>query len=120
MTDVFCEQKYSGNRLVTLFDASSLADVEMQAIAGETNFAETTFVLSDQPADGGYDVRIFTPRQELQFAGHPTLGTAYLVQRHLIGRPVAQIRLDLGIGQIPVTVADDGTLWMEQLRSARA
>ena len=68
------------------------------------NFSETTFILSDQKRNGGYDVRIFTPKEELPFAGHPTLGTAYVIQHEIIREPVETIILNLKIGQIPVTL----------------
>ncbi|NNG00824.1 MAG: PhzF family phenazine biosynthesis protein [Desulfobacteraceae bacterium] len=118
--DVFAEKKYAGNQLAVFSDASTLSTEEMQAIAGETNFSETTFILSRTPRDGGYDVRIFTPRHEVPFAGHPTLGTAYILQQEIIGSPVEQVILNLKIGKIPVDITyQDGipdTLWMKQIQ----
>ncbi|MCC6614803.1 MAG: PhzF family phenazine biosynthesis protein [Anaerolineae bacterium] len=117
IVDVFTQQKYTGNQLA-VFRTGALSDAEMQAIALETHFSETTFILSDEARDGGYDVRIFTPEQELPFAGHPTLGTAYIIQQHLIGQPVERVTLNLAVGQIPVTFSyRDGQpdmLWMQQ------
>ncbi len=84
ITDVFGENKYSGNQLATFFECASLADQEMQKIAREMNFSETTFIMSDSQINGGYDVRIFTPEREVDFAGHPTLGTAYIIQKHIV------------------------------------
>ena len=60
----------------------------MQKIAKEINFSETTFILSDVPQKRGYDVRIFTPQKEIPFAGHPTLGTAYIIQKEIIKKPI--------------------------------
>jgi trans-2,3-dihydro-3-hydroxyanthranilate isomerase len=101
--DVFAEEKYSGNQLAVVREASGLSDKDMQRIAKEMNYSETTFIMSDQEREGGYDVRIFTPDKEVPFAGHPTLGTAYLIQHEIIGKPVEKVVLNLKIGQIPVT-----------------
>jgi trans-2,3-dihydro-3-hydroxyanthranilate isomerase len=114
IVDVFAEQKYSGNQLAVFRDTADLSTDEMQAIAREMHFSETTFILSDEPHDGGYDVRIFTPREELPFAGHPTLGTAFVIQQEIIGQPVEQMVLNLQVGQIPVTF-DGDILWMKQV-----
>ncbi|NOZ76734.1 MAG: PhzF family phenazine biosynthesis protein [Euryarchaeota archaeon] len=113
--DVFAEKRYTGNQLAVVREAGGLSDEEMQAIAREMNYSETTFILSGETRDGGYDVRIFTPKEEVPFAGHPTLGTAYVIQRQreIIKRPVETVTLNLKIGQIPVTF-DSDTLWMEQ------
>ena len=102
IVDVFTQRKYTGNQLAVL-RTGALTDEDMQAIALETHFSETTFILSDQAHKGGYDVRIFTPEQELPFAGHPTLGTAYIIQQQIIGQPVERVTLNLAVGQIPVT-----------------
>jgi len=92
----------------------------MQRIANEMNFSETTFISSEQPRNGGFDVRIFTPKTELPFAGHPTLGTAFIIQREVLGKPVDEIALNLKVGQIPVTFSYSGSeadiLWMKQLQ----
>jgi trans-2,3-dihydro-3-hydroxyanthranilate isomerase len=113
--DVFAEKKYAGNPLAVFRDAADLSDAEMQAIAREINFSETTFILSDYLRDGGYDVRIFTPKAELPFAGHPTLGTAFIIRERIIKQPVQQITLNLGVGKIPVSFENDGYLWMQQI-----
>ena len=76
--DVFAEVAYGGNPLAVFPDASGLTPEQMQAIATEMNLSETTFVTN--VADHGYDVRIFTPREELPFAGHPTVGTAWVLR----------------------------------------
>ena len=77
----------------------------MQQIAQEMGFSETTFILSDTPRDGGYDVRIFTPGEEVPFAGHPTLGTAYVIRNEIIDKPMDRVNLNLKVGQIPVAFA---------------
>jgi trans-2,3-dihydro-3-hydroxyanthranilate isomerase len=83
------------------------------------NYSETTFVISDEEQRGGYDVRIFTPETEVPFAGHPTLGTAYVIQREMIKEPIQQITLNLKAGQIPVMFSSESghsdLLWMKQL-----
>jgi len=118
IVDVFAEQKYAGNQLAVVRDARSLPDVQMQKIAKEMHFSETTFILSDKKRKGGYDVRIFTPEHELPFAGHPTLGTAYVIQQKVIRKNVDKLVLNLGVGQIPVTFSYreklPDTLYMKQ------
>jgi trans-2,3-dihydro-3-hydroxyanthranilate isomerase len=118
LTDVFGQQKYSGNQLATFLHCGALSSWEMQKIAREINFSETTFVLSEQPTDAGYNVRIFTPNEEIEFAGHPTLGTAFIIQQHLIGKPVERVVLNLKVGQVPVHFplgTEDANLWMRQV-----
>ncbi len=118
ITDVFGFKKYSGNQLATFLHCTGIDSREMQQIAREINFSETTFVVSDEPNQGNYDVRIFTPGDEVRFAGHPTLGTAYVIREHLIQRPVGQVVLNLRVGQVPVDFpADDkdSFIWMHQV-----
>jgi len=119
IVDVFAEEKYTGNQLAVFRDAVDIPDTEMQRIAREMGYSETTFILSQERRDVGYDVRIFTPEEELPFAGHPTLGTAYVIQREIIREPVGTIILNLKVGQIPVTLSYAGesidTLWMKQM-----
>lgn len=119
IVDVFAEEKYAGNQLAVVRGAQALSDIEMQQIAREMNFSETTFILSDQKRNNGYDVRIFTPKEELPFAGHPTLGTAYVIQHQIVREPVKTIILNLKVGQIPVTLkyssGQTDILWMKQI-----
>lgn len=119
ITDVFTAQQYGGNQLATFIDCESLSDQEMQRIAREINFSETTFITSRVPRDGGYDVRIFTPNAEIPFAGHPTLGTAHIIRNRLHLTDAAVVTLNLTIGKIPVTFSepsDESTmLWMQQI-----
>jgi trans-2,3-dihydro-3-hydroxyanthranilate isomerase len=116
ITDVFGAGRYSGNQLATFLNAAGISGEEMQQIAREINFSETTFILSDKQKNGGYDARIFTPGAELDFAGHPTLGTAYIIQKHMIQKPVEEVILNLKVGQVPVRFTDNGLLWMEQVQ----
>ncbi len=100
--DVFAEERYAGNQLAVVRDGQRYGDDEMQKIAREFNFSETTFILSENETGGAYEVRIFTPEQELPFAGHPTLGTAYVIQREILGREISTVTLNLKAGLIPV------------------
>ena len=117
--DVFAEDKYAGNQLAVVGGAEGLTGAVMQKIAREFNFSETTFILSDRKRRGGYDVRIFTPSTELPFAGHPTLGTAFVIQQDLIREPVRRVILNLKVGRIPVLFGyrgrKPGVLWMKQM-----
>lgn len=119
ITDVFTSKRYGGNPLATFVDCESLSDQEMQQIAKEINFSETTFITSRQPKEGGYDVRIFTPNAEVEFAGHPTLGTAYVIREKLCLTTASQVVLNLRIGKIPVTFSEASAqpthLWMKQM-----
>jgi trans-2,3-dihydro-3-hydroxyanthranilate isomerase len=122
IVDVFAENKYAGNQLAVLAgsEVADLSDKEMLQIAREINYSETTFIIADQPVNGGYPVRIFTPAKELPFAGHPTLGTAAIIAREIIKEPVEQVILNLAVGQIPVTFAHDNSrdlLWMKTNQS---
>ncbi|NEP84244.1 MAG: PhzF family phenazine biosynthesis protein [Okeania sp. SIO3C4] len=115
IVDVFAETKYAGNQLAvfTGSEVENISDNEMLQIAREMNYSETTFILSSKQRNDGYDVRIFTPTKELPFAGHPTLGTAYIIQREIIKKSVEQVILNLGVGQITVSWKGE-VLWMRQ------
>lgn len=119
ITDVFTSQRYGGNQLATFVDCESLSDREMQQIAKEINFSETTFITSRQLRDGGFDVRIFTPNAEVEFAGHPTLGTAHIIRNKLGLTEANEVALNLRVGKIPVTFtetsAGTSVLWMKQV-----
>lgn len=106
--DVFAEKKFAGNQLAVVRVQQPLSASEMQKTAREFNFSETTFILSGKANKAGYEVRIFTPEQEIPFAGHPTLGTAYVIQKELIKKPVNEIILNLKAGQIPVEIKYKG------------
>ena len=106
LVDVFSSTPFGGNQLAILPDAAGISIDGMQTIAREFNFPESTFVLAKNESANSYRVRIFTPRAELDFAGHPTIGTACaLVMRHH-ARTVDPIRLVLeeNIGPVMVDV----------------
>jgi trans-2,3-dihydro-3-hydroxyanthranilate isomerase len=103
LLDVFTHNALEGNQLAVFTDASGLSDADMQALAKETNLSETTFILpraADVERDRGVRVRIFTTQEELSFAGHPTLGTAWHLWQQRAGDLV---ELELNVGKIPVT-----------------
>lgn len=105
--DVFTSRPFEGNQLAVITDASGLDTEQMQQIAREMNLSETTFVFPrafEEERNGGHRVRIFTVNEELPFAGHPTLGTAWVL-RLTSGAP--EVWLDLKVGKIPVQFTTD-------------
>lgn len=108
--DVFAERAFRGNPLAVFPDAAGLTREQMQTIAMEMNLSETAFV-SGCSSDS-YSVRIFTPREELPFAGHPTLGTAWLL-RHLGELKVDEVRQSSAAGETAVKLADD-VVWFRR------
>jgi trans-2,3-dihydro-3-hydroxyanthranilate isomerase len=116
IADVFAEKKFAGNQLAVFRNAGGLTGEEMQNIAREINFSETTFILADEQKDGGFDVRIFTPKEEVPFAGHPTVGTAYIIREKILEGKADKVILNLKVGQIPVTFSPDGYAWMKQIQ----
>ena len=113
IVDCFAEQKYQGNQLAVFLPEKEISAEEMQQIAREINFSETTFILSGKQANGGYQVRIFTPDIEVPFAGHPTLGTAFIIHREIEQGQSDDVILNLGIGPIHVAI-DSAGLTMTQ------
>jgi trans-2,3-dihydro-3-hydroxyanthranilate isomerase len=104
--DVFAASPLEGNALAVVLDGTGLTDAQMQAIAKETNLSETTFILPRDSAterERGKRVRIFTVAEELPFAGHPTLGTAFVLRN---GNGAGEVKLDLNVGLVPVTFED--------------
>lgn len=109
IVDVFAEQKFGGDQLAVFLKRNQYTDDIMQKMAREMNFSETTFIMSDRPVDGAWPVRIFTPNEEVPFAGHPTLGTAYIIQKYLVMKPEKEIILAEKAGNIPVAVRYKGS-----------
>ncbi|UGB32289.1 PhzF family phenazine biosynthesis protein [Metabacillus sp. B2-18] len=114
VVDVFAEEKYKGNQLAVFRNVGDLSSEEMQKIAKETNFSETTFIETDEKMDGGYCVRIFTPNEEVPFAGHPTLGTSYIIRNEIMEELEQEVVLKLKVGDIPVSFDKSELLWMKQ------
>lgn len=114
LCDVFTDRPLAGNQLAVFTDARGVPAEWMQRLASETNLSETTFVL---PAErGGHArVRIFTPRREIPFAGHPVLGTALVIAGSIESR---EVRLELEVGTVPVAIEREGARahfgWMQQ------
>lgn len=109
--DVFSSVPLKGNPLAVIFDADSLSDEQMSAMARWTNLSETTFVLQPTDPTADYRVRIFTPDTEFPFAGHPTLGTAHaLLEAGLQPKRPGFLIQQCGVGLVPVNMLDDGGL----------
>jgi trans-2,3-dihydro-3-hydroxyanthranilate isomerase len=121
--DVFTDRRFGGNPLAVVLDAEGLATAEMQQIAAEFNYSETTFVLP--PADPRHtvQVRIFTPRSEMPFAGHPNVGTAFVLAREgtALQGDFPGFRFEEAAGLVPVTLQRDGdTVAGAELRAPQA
>jgi trans-2,3-dihydro-3-hydroxyanthranilate isomerase len=102
--DVFTDTPFGGNPLAVFPDAAGLTTEEMQRIAKEMNLSETTFVLPPRASDADFRVRIFTPVRELPFAGHPVVGTHWVLA-HLgrvpLREPLTRVTFELGVGALP-------------------
>jgi len=121
--DVFTDRRFGGNQLAVFPDASGIPDALMQPIAREFNYSETTFVLPPSDPRHTCRVRIFTPANELPFAGHPTIGTAHVLAATgaipIQGTEV-RIVLEEGVGPVPVTIRiSDGHPVFAELTTAR-
>jgi len=117
ITDVFAENKFAGNRLAVVLPEKEISSEMMQDIAFEFNFSETTFILPFKKKSDAFKVRIFTPKNEVPFAGHPTLGTAYIIKYELLNKKCEKVILDLKAGMIPVTFNKENSreiVWMKQ------
>jgi trans-2,3-dihydro-3-hydroxyanthranilate isomerase len=116
--DVFAQKKYTGNQLAVFVHESGISDETMRALTRETNYSEATF-LSPNPTNGAYDVRIFDPKEEIPFAGHPVLGTAAVIREKLVADRPRELTLNTGVGAIPVWVEESGDdteeYWMQQV-----
>jgi trans-2,3-dihydro-3-hydroxyanthranilate isomerase len=107
--DVFTSERFGGNPLAVFLDADGLDGETMQKIAREMNLSESTFVMQPSDERATHHVRIFTPGRELPFAGHPTLGTAFVLQHAGRGTPDLAFQMEAGI--IPVRT-EGKMLWM--------
>ena len=122
LVDVFTNRQFGGNPLAVFTNGRGITAETMQAIAKELNLSETTFVLPPADAANDYRVRIFTPGKELPMAGHPTVGTTYVLAReHMIERgedgTETEIKLEEGVGTIPVRIRwRDGAAGFIQMR----
>lgn len=106
--DVFTNKKFKGNPVAVFFDADDLKSDEMQAIAKWTNLSETTFVLKTTNKVADYKLRIFTPKNELPFAGHPTIGSCFaLIESGLIQPKSGKLIQECGAGLVEIMVDGD-------------
>src|SRR5213083_1352680 len=107
LVDVFTNRPFGGNQLAVFTDARHISSDLMQALAKELHLSETSFVLPPQNPEHDYHVRIFTPEVELPMAGHPTIGTAFVLahERMLqLAEPETTITFEEGVGVVPVTL----------------
>jgi trans-2,3-dihydro-3-hydroxyanthranilate isomerase len=115
VVDVFTDQPLEGNALAVFPDASGLDDVTMQKIAKELNLSETTFVVPAARPDCAVGVRIFTPTREMAFAGHPTIGTSFvLMEEGIVPRNGGRFFLEEKVGPVPihVDIGDAPLIWL--------
>jgi PhzF family phenazine biosynthesis protein len=109
--DVFTSVPMFGNPVAVILDGTGLCSEQMQQAAQWTNLSETTFVLPPSAAGADYHVRIFTPRAELPFAGHPTLGTAHaVIEAGMVQPKNGKVFQQCAVGIVEVTVAEDGRM----------
>jgi trans-2,3-dihydro-3-hydroxyanthranilate isomerase len=112
IVDVFTEKKYAGNQLAVFMDSGDLNAEDMQRIACEINFAESTFITQIQPEDNSATIRIFTPVSEMQFAGHPIIGTSWILMNKIFEDQPKNISLSVPIGEIPIQQTED-LVWLQ-------
>jgi trans-2,3-dihydro-3-hydroxyanthranilate isomerase len=113
--DVFTDTPYTGNQLAVFPDAEDVSPKQMLSLAREINYSEVTFIIKSKDTEADFDIRIFTPGQEIPFAGHPTLGTAYTIAHMLNLWPTENgvLRLRTMAGVIPVEFKGS-IVWMKQ------
>ncbi|MHC4692040.1 MAG: PhzF family phenazine biosynthesis protein [Planctomycetota bacterium] len=115
LLDVFTDTPYTGNQLAVFPSADDLDEDQMQKLANEINYSETIFILKSTDDQADYNIRIFTPKSEVPFAGHPTLGAAYAILNILDSNSEEEgtIRLQTKVGIIPLEKLN-GNIWMKQ------
>jgi PhzF family phenazine biosynthesis protein len=119
--DVFADRPGAGNPLAVVLDANGLSDEEMQAIAKWTRLPETTFVFPALSDDSSYRIRMFSPRREVPFAGHPSVGTAHAVLEAGLATPRDGLVVQDGIaGKLPLRVTGTGPARTIAVRTPRA
>ena len=113
--DVFSDELFGGNPLAVFLRGEDFKEAQFQQMAREMNLSETTFVLPSSHPDADFDVRIFTPEKELPFAGHPTLGTAFVLgHAGLVPSTQNHVRLNFKVGVIQVDLQEDDKIFMTQ------
>jgi PhzF family phenazine biosynthesis protein len=119
--DVFADRPGAGNPLAVVLDAQGLDDARMQAIARWTRLPETTFVFPPDNADASYRIRMFSPRREVPFAGHPSVGTAHVVLEAGVAVPRDGVLLQEGLaGILPLAIHGEGATRTIAVRTPRA
>ncbi|CAM2834627.1 trans-2,3-dihydro-3-hydroxyanthranilate isomerase [Flavobacterium succinicans] len=112
IVDVFTNKKYAGNQLAVFLDAAGLSAEQMQKIAREINFAESTFITKLDAQNNSAEVKIFTPAHEMQFAGHPIIGTSWVLMHKVLENAPEKIKLTVPIG--PITIQKtEVLLWLK-------
>ncbi|TDW52571.1 trans-2,3-dihydro-3-hydroxyanthranilate isomerase [Flavobacterium sp. 270] len=112
IVDVFADKKYAGNQLAVFQDAGNLSSEEMQQIAREINFAESTFITKLDEENNKAAIRIFTPAQEMQFAGHPIIGTSWVLMNKIFENAPEKMTLEVPIGPIQIQKSED-VIWLK-------
>jgi len=112
IVDVFADKKYAGNQLAVFMDAENLSSEQMQQIAREINFAESTFVTKLDRENNKAEIKIFTPANEMQFAGHPIIGTSWVLINKVFENSPNEIKLKVPIGEIPIHQTED-LIWLK-------
>lgn len=112
IVDVFADKKYAGNQLAVFLDAENLSSEEMQQMAREINFAESTFVTKLDKENNKAEIRIFTPAHEMQFAGHPIIGTSWVLMNKIFDHSPSEIKLEVPIGPISIHKTED-LIWLK-------
>ena len=113
--DVFSGELFGGNPLAVFLRGEDFKEPQLQQVAREMNLSETTFIFPSSHPDADFDVRIFTPEKEIPFAGHPTLGTAFVLRDSgMLASSQNKLRLKFKAGLIPVSLEEDGKIFMTQ------
>ncbi|MDL2141901.1 PhzF family phenazine biosynthesis protein [Flavobacterium tructae] len=112
IVDVFADKKYTGNQLAVFTEAENLSTEEMQQMAREINFAESTFITKLDREKNKAEIRIFTPAHEMQFAGHPIIGTSWVLINKIFDNSPESITLEVPIGPIPIHQSED-LIWLK-------
>lgn len=112
IVDVFTNKKYAGNQLAVFLDAAGLSAEQMQKIAREINFAESTFITKLDAQNNSAEVKIFTPAHEMQFAGHPIIGTSWVLMHKVLKNAPEKIKLTVPIGPITIQKTEE-LLWLK-------
>ena len=112
IVDVFADKKYAGNQLAVFLEAENLSKDEMQQIAREINFAESTFVTKLDKENNKAEIKIFTPAHEMQFAGHPIIGTSWVLMNKVFDNSPESIKLNVPIGPISIQQSED-LIWLK-------